>query len=136
MLCDTTIVSSIFGVDGRARLIEMHRSSAVRAVSVITVGEVRFGQIRARWGQERRRALDDHLRTYVALAIDESVADVWARLRQRCLELGRAKRDNDLWIAATAKRYGLPLATLDRDHHDIPGITVIRDDGSEVTTPE
>src|SRR5438552_6341923 len=105
MLCDTTVVSSIFAVDGRSRLIELHRSSAVRAVSVVTVGEVRFSQIHARWGERRRRTLDDELATYVALVVDPFVAEAWARLRQRCLELGRSKTDNDLWIAATARRY-------------------------------
>lgn len=45
------------------------------------------------------------------------------------------KEDNDLWIAATASRYGLALATLDRDHYDIPGLTVIREDGTEVSAP-
>lgn len=136
MLCDTSVVSSIFSVDGRSKLIELHRSNAVRAVSVVTVGELRFGQLRARWGETRRRALDDHLMTYVALTVDPSVAEMWARIRQRCLELGRAKRDNDLWIAATARRYDIPLATLDHDQYDVPGLTVIREDGSEVTVPE
>lgn len=136
MLCDTTVVSSIFGVDGRARLIELRRSGTVRAVSVVTLGEVRFGQIHGRWGERRRRALDDHLTSYVALAIDPGVAEMWARLRQRCLELGRAKRDNDLWIAATARRYEIPLATLDRDQYDIPGLRVIGEDGAEVAIPE
>lgn len=136
MLCDTSVVSSIFAVDGRSKLIELHRSGAVRAVSVVTVGEMRFGQIHARWGERRRRALDDHLMTYVALGVDPPVAEMWARIRQRCLELGRTKRDNDLWIAATARRYEIPLATLDRDQYDIPGLTVIREDGTEVVVPE
>lgn len=103
---------------------------------MITLGEMRFGAIRAAWGEIRRRALDDHLETYVALPVDSSVAELWAHLRARCFELGRPKDDNDLWIAATAERYEIPLATLDRDHHDIPGLTVIREDGSEVSVPE
>jgi tRNA(fMet)-specific endonuclease VapC len=113
----------------------MH-STMVRAISVVTLGEMRFGAIRAAWGEPRSRALEEHLSTYLVLVIDGSVAEVWARLRARSFELGRPKGDHDMWIAATAKRYGLPLATLDRDQYDIPGLTVIREDGSEVSVPE
>lgn len=108
----------------------------VLAVSVVTVAELKRGAIAARWTERRTEELNEHLRRYVVLLVDGDVADEWARTRVRCDELGRQKSDNDLWIAATAKRYGLPLATLDSDHHDIPGLTVIRDDGSEVSVPE
>jgi predicted nucleic acid-binding protein len=106
------------------------------AVSVVTVAELKRGALAARWGDRRTVELDEHLRGYVVLAVDAEIAEEWARVRVRCDELGRQKGDNDLWVAATAKRYGLPLATLDRDHHDVPGLTVIRDDGSEVSIPE
>ena len=106
------------------------------AVSVVTVAEIKRGAISARWGEERSKELDDHLRGYLVLTVDVEVADEWARLRARCDDLGRQKGDNDLWIAATAKRHDLPLATLDRDHHDIPGLNLIREDGSEISVPE
>lgn len=109
--------------------------AAVHAVSVVTVGELKKGAISARWGETRSRALDYHLRGYLILPIDAEVAEAWAQLRARCDELGRPKSDNDLWIAATAKRYDLPLATLDRDQHDIPSLKVIREDGTEITVP-
>jgi predicted nucleic acid-binding protein len=39
---------------------------------------------------------------------------------------GRPRQDNDLWIAATALRHGLPLVTHNiRDFADIPDLTVI-----------
>lgn len=106
------------------------------AVSVVTVAELKRGALAARWGERRTVELDEHLRGYVVLAIDAEIAEEWARVRVRCDELGRQKGDNDLWVAATAKRYSLPLATLDRDHFDVPGLTVIREDGTELTVPE
>jgi len=108
---------------------------SVRAISVVTVGEMRSGALRARWGERRLRALEDHLAAHVILPIDPAICDEWAHLRARCLELGRQKRDNDLWIAATAIRHGLSLATLDAGQQEIPGLTVVREDGTEVTVP-
>lgn len=106
------------------------------AVSVVTVAEVRRGALAAHWGDRRLLELDEHLRGYVVLTVDVGIAEEWARLRVRCDELGRQKGDNDLWVAATAKRYELALATLDRDQYDVPGLTVIREDGTEVSVPD
>lgn len=97
---------------------------------------MRSGAIRSRWGDHRRKELEDHLAGYLIVPIDSTVADEWARLRARCLDLGRPKRDNDLWIAATARRLRIPLATLDAGMQDMPGLTVIREDGTELTIPE
>lgn len=106
------------------------------AVSVVTVAELKRGALAARWGDRRTVELAEHVRGYAVLAVDAEIAEEWARVRVRCDELGRQKGDNDLWVAATAKRYGLPLATLDRDQYDIPGVTVIREDGSAVSVAE
>lgn len=95
-----------------------------------------MGAIRARWGPRRLTALEEHLHGYAILPIDLPVADEWARLSARCLDRGLVKEDNDLWIAATASRHALALATLDRGQQDIPGLRVIREDGSEMTVPE
>ncbi len=105
-------------------------------MSVVTVAELKRGALAASFGPRRTRELEDHLRLYVALSIDRDIAEEWARMRVRCDTLGRSKNDNDLWIAATAKRYGLPLASLDRDQYDIPGLAVIQHDGTEVSVPE
>lgn len=106
------------------------------AVSVVTVAELKRGALAARWGDQRQGELAEHLRGYLVLAVDSEVAEVWARVRVRCEDLGRQKGDNDLWVAATAKRYSMALATLDLDHHDIPGLTVIGEDGAELSIPE
>lgn len=113
----------------------MPLAGTIRAISAVTVGEMRRGAIEAGWGERRRRGLEAHLRTYVILPIDSEVASEWARLGARCTELGRAKRDNDLWIAATAIRHAFAVAALDRDFEDIPGMTLIRRDGSETVVP-
>lgn len=136
LLCDTTVVSSSMKDDERIVRMRPGLAAHVLAVSVVTVAELKRGALLRRWSEGRVSELEDFLRGYVVIAIDRDVAEEWARTRVRCDALGRRKADNDLWIAATAKRYEMALATLDRDHYDIPGLTVIREDGTEVTVPE
>ncbi len=135
ILCHTTVVASLLADDGRTHGMSRWLERSVRAISVVTVGEMRSAAISARWGERRLRVLEGHLAGHVILPIDSAVADGWARLRSRCLELGRQKRDNDLWIAATAIRHGLSLATLDAGQREIPGLTVVGEDGTEITVP-
>jgi len=57
---------------------------------------------------------------------DLDTCEIWARITAACHRRGRPRQDNDLWIAATALRYQLPLLTHNRrDFADIPGLTVI-----------
>jgi len=120
------------------RIVRMRPGLAahVLAVSVVTVAELKRGALLRRWSERRVNEMEDFLRRYVVIAIDSDVAEEWARTRVRCDQLGRRKADNDLWIAATAKRYEMALATLDRDQQDIPGLRVIGEDGIELAVPE
>lgn len=113
----------------------MHQlMGAARAISVVTIAELRAGALGRRWGARRQELLEDHLRSYLVLPIDAAIAEWWARLKVSCAERGHGESDNDLWIAATAARHGIPLATLDRDFERVPGLVVIREDGTELRT--
>lgn len=134
VLCDTTVVADLLSARGRSARMRQLRG-AVRAISVVTIAELRFGAIRTRWGERRRQVLEDHLRSYVVLAIDSDIAERWARLKTECEQAGHTESDNDLWIAATAARHDLPLATFDTDFVKVPGLTLVREDGTELRTP-
>jgi predicted nucleic acid-binding protein len=57
------------------------------------------------------------------LAVDDEVAKIWARLRVELAEAGRRINVNDLWIAATAVRHGVPVVTQDDDFAALEGLT-------------
>ncbi|MDA1044179.1 MAG: type II toxin-antitoxin system VapC family toxin [Verrucomicrobia bacterium] len=62
---------------------------------------------------------------YAALAFDEAVAAEFGAMAAALRQLGRSRPAIDLMIAATAKRHGLTIATLNVRHFtDIPGVSV------------
>jgi predicted nucleic acid-binding protein len=87
------------------------------AVAFQTVMELRFGALNANWGELRRRKLDRELTKYSLLQPDDDTATVCAELRHRCVRFGHALgdkiHDGDRWIAATAIRLRVPLASHD-----------------------
>lgn len=136
VVCDTNVVSMLFRRDPRLGDLRSHLLVRRKVISVVTVGEIMKGVIGRRWGEDRIGMLNDHLASYGVLGIDREVGEEWGELAALCERLGRRKEDNDLWIAATARHHGLPLATFDRAFDDVPGLTLIRDDGSEFVVPE
>src|SRR3954470_16699867 len=82
-------------------------------ISVITLGDARYGIARAKWGPKRSDQLFAYYhRSFAILPVDETVADEYGRLRSLTEAAGRPIADNDLWIAATATATALPLITL------------------------
>jgi predicted nucleic acid-binding protein len=97
------------------------------AVSVITIGELRAGVLAATDTASRDRRLGT-LTDALALdpiAVDQAVAETWARLRISLRDFGLRMPINDSWIAATAMTLGIPVVTQDDDYLHAPGLEVI-----------
>lgn len=87
------------------------------AISVITLGELRAGVIRAR-DEVTRAARQAHLSAvraaFAPLLVDESVAEHYGDALARARAAGRSVKATDLLIIATASATGRTLHTLDR----------------------
>lgn len=86
------------------------------AVSVITLGELYAGVLRAR--DERTRVLRRRRLTYIrtafeALVVDQAVAERYGELLALARSQRRTEKATDLLIAATAGSSGRTLYTLD-----------------------
>lgn len=94
-----------------------------------TVMELRFGALRAGWGELRRRRLERRIAEMVVVQPDDAMITVCAELRVRCRQAGHALgdkvHDGDRWIAATAIRLHLPLASHDQVFAGTPGLQLI-----------
>ena len=106
--------------------------------SVIVRGELIFMAEQSDQREPNLRRVESLLQSLEVLAIDDTVADWYGTLKSALLrQFGpkeKAKRrrttitalgvsDNDLWIAATAKRHDLVVVSGDRDFDRVKAIT-------------
>lgn len=99
------------------------------AVSVVTAAELELGVLRAKDTDTRARRLATLAQvraTYPLLPVDADTASCFARIAAAELEAGRRIRRHDAWIAATALRHGVAVATQDADFSAFESITVVR----------
>jgi tRNA(fMet)-specific endonuclease VapC len=137
VVVDTMVISWLFD-DRPNPLADRYRvligSSAV-LLAFHTVMELRYGAMRAGWGDLRRRRLERRIAELTVIQPDDKMISVCANLRVRCKQSGHALgdklHDGDRWIAAAAMRLGVPLVSHDGLFKKVPGlelITAIDDD--------
>ena len=68
------------------------------------------------WGAKQRDGLALFLQWFLVIPYDAEMAKTWARVATYCKRTGRRLESGDIWIAATAVLYKIPLLTHDRDH--------------------
>lgn len=87
------------------------------AISQQTVAEGRYGAVAAGWGEKRLDKLERLIGRTRPLPVDDETTWSYARLRAQCRGLGHPLHQKehcaDLWIAATALRWQLPLVAHD-----------------------
>lgn len=100
------------------------------AVSIVTSAELRAGILAADGIEERDRRIAtwEASRRFAALPISVAVAGAWSQMRAYLAASGRRVKINDIWIAATAAAYEMPVLTQDADFdalNGVAGLTVI-----------
>ena len=99
-------------------------------VSFVTVTEMRYGAIKAGWGELRTRSLERALARLVVVQPDDELIGLCASPRARAERdghpLGQKVHEADRWIAATALRLDLELVSRDTVFDDLDGLHVLR----------
>lgn len=97
-------------------------------VSFVTITELRFGALRAGWGELRRRGLERDLAQLVVVQPDDQLMRTCAELRASCERaghgLGHKIHEADRWIAATAIRLGVDLVSDDTVFRNVPDLAI------------
>ncbi|TDC61436.1 type II toxin-antitoxin system VapC family toxin [Actinomadura sp. GC306] len=88
-------------------------------ITFVTLGELtKWTEVR-HWGPRSRQGLAVWLSSIPVLPGDEAVAATWGRLSAANVQRGRPRPVNDMWVAACAITYDVPLATLNfKDFED------------------
>jgi predicted nucleic acid-binding protein len=98
--------------------IAAHRASAFR-LSIVTWGELAGGF--AAFDE-----LDRFLRGARVLMLPRQIAWEASRIQRELAATGRRLGQNDTWIAATARAWGLGLVTRDEAFRRVPRLRVVR----------
>lgn len=131
VVVDTMVISWLFD-DRPNPLAERYRALIGPAPVLLafhTVMELRFGAMRAGWGELRRVRLERRIAALTVVQPDDDMITVCAQLRIDCQRIGHALgdklHDGDRWIAAAAIRLRCPLASHDGLFKDAPGLELI-----------
>ncbi len=122
ILIDTNIYS-------RAMRGDFNVTTALRqahhiGISAISIGELLSGFKGGNKEQKNRQELGrflDSPRTCL-YPLDENTAEYYSMVLNQLKDQGTPIPTNDIWIAATAFQYGLPLYTFDKHFSQIAGL--------------
>jgi predicted nucleic acid-binding protein len=119
-LLDTSVLIAIES----GRPLRTEAMPETTAISVVTKAELRVGIFVAEDIETRDRRLMtfELANRIVALPIDEAVSRAWAQMRAYAGASGQKVRVNDMWIAATAAAYEMPVLTQDDDFDALSGV--------------
>ncbi|MGH2930594.1 MAG: PIN domain-containing protein [Solirubrobacteraceae bacterium] len=127
VLVDTNVFTAPLRSDRKLEaLYARHTFGRQLAVAPQTVAEARYGALTARWGPRRIGAVVRLLGGVRVVPVDDETTEQVAQLRNESRRIGHALHQRhhnaDLWIAASAIRWGFPLVAHDAVFVGCPGL--------------
>lgn len=123
---DTDVVSYLLKHDTRAAWYLPHLAGRTLLLSFMTVAELDRWVIARGWGEDRRDALEAHLRQYLIYPFNRELCRAWAAVSESARKHGRPITCGDAWIAATAVLHQVPLITHNAAHYSgVDGLQLI-----------
>lgn len=128
VVLDTSVVSILFNdaKDERYAYYQERLAGRRALISFQTVEELLYRRYAGAWGETRALRLRDRIAEHEIVWPDDVLVRISARLRSDLKRMGRTLAAPDAWIAATALMRQCPLASDDRDFHQIPGLPLIQ----------
>ncbi|HVR44846.1 MAG TPA: type II toxin-antitoxin system VapC family toxin [Thermoanaerobaculia bacterium] len=115
LILDTNSVSALFA--GDTAVAEILSTEDRHHLPVIVIGEYRYGLARSRHRGRLGRLVDLLIQESIVLPVDLDTTPHYAGVREHLRVRGRPIPENDVWIAALARQYDLPIVSRD-DHFD------------------
>ncbi len=123
MLYDTTFLIHFSGQKGRAQRELAYRFLDTHADSPAYVSRIAWAEFAE--GCATEAEVKRHLEPFTLIEVGEHVAWIASRLSRDLDRRGLPIGDNDIWIAATALAYRLPLVSRNARHFDrVPGLNI------------
>ena len=112
-LLDTNIVIGLFA--GEETILRRLEKNPRVFLSSIGVGELYYGARKSHRTEENLTRINQFIANIVVLACDLDTAVEYSLLKSELQRRGRPIPENDIWMAAIARQYGLRLVS--RDAH-------------------
>jgi len=121
-LLDTNIVIALFAGEPA---VQEHLGQAEEVfLPSIVLGELYFGAHKSGRVEENLARIDEFAINSSILACDTDTAKEYGIIKNTLRMKGRPIPENDIWIAAIARQYGLTLVTRDAHFDEIEGLSV------------
>jgi tRNA(fMet)-specific endonuclease VapC len=123
VLLDTNVVIAHFRTDPdlTARL----RATAAIYLPWVVLGELHYGARRAQRQESQLALIREFLRTATLLLPDQTTSEQYGQVKAELAGIGKLIPENDIWIAAIARQFGLPVATRDGHFAHVPGLQTL-----------
>jgi tRNA(fMet)-specific endonuclease VapC len=121
VLLDTNVVIALFAAD---RAVRAHASQTDIFLSSTVLGELYYGARKSGRPTSNLSRLDEFAASVAVIACDGVTAKFYGQIKDGLRLKGRPIPENDIWVAAVAIQYGLPLATRDQHFREVDGLLI------------
>jgi tRNA(fMet)-specific endonuclease VapC len=126
VLLDTDVYSFITRGDSRGEPFRRAIEGRRLCLSFATVAELYKGAKKRGWSPERVQEMEADLQRYLVLGYDTALVRICGELLAERERSARPMEEFDAWIAATALRHAIPLATNNIRHFEgIDGLELV-----------
>jgi tRNA(fMet)-specific endonuclease VapC len=101
------------------------RAASALYVPWIVLGELHYGACRSRRRELELALISQFLESATLLAADRLTAILYGELKAELAAVGKPIPENDIWIAAVARQFDLPLATRDAHFSVVPRLLTL-----------
>ncbi|MEM6767688.1 MAG: type II toxin-antitoxin system VapC family toxin [Bacteroidota bacterium] len=120
VVLDTNAIIHFF--KGDRSIQELLKSFSTWYLPTTVVGELLFGAYNSTHVEKNLATYRSFFDQVIILSPNDEIVVSYAQIRLELKRIGKPIPENDIWIAATAKAKGLPLATLDKHFSSIKNL--------------
>ena len=119
-MLDTNVIIKFLAGDESAKSL-MDKASNI-SVSVIVVGELKYGAQKSSRTESNMALLNNFLSNFPIVPVNEEIASLYGEVKEQLRKKGINIPENDIWIAATAKSRQCRLLTYDAHFNSVDGL--------------
>jgi tRNA(fMet)-specific endonuclease VapC len=121
VLLDTNIIIALFSGE---EAVSQRFAEREISVSSTVLGELYYGARKSAHTSANLARIDEFAASVKVLDCDALTAQHYGQIKDRLRVKGRPIPENDVWIAAIARQFGLPLATRDDHFIEVEGLAL------------